>query len=474
MSIQATKKIFGAMLVAMILAAFPVSAQEVNIDASKLLSRAEIAFSPRSGSFEEGSNFQVPILVNTKNRSINGIEVRVNFDASKLSIVNQTGGISIIGVWVEPPKYDNTKGTASYVGVIPGGITTSSGLVGTITFKAKASGLANVSFASTTKILLNDGLGTETIVDLGRASYSILPKAPEGVEVFSETHPIQSNWYNNNSPVVSWVRDTGVAGFSFEFDNKPNTIPDNTIDSDETTKSFDSLKDGLWYFHIKAIKNNVWGTTGHFLVRIDTAPPAEFKPKVEYLVAAVILTERTLVSFFTTDNLSGVNHYEVGIIDKNQPLTESPVFLDAESPFQVPLRENGNMEVIVRAIDNAGNVRDESVPVKKPFVITRFVTDYIVYILGGIILIGFVMLVLHYLMRHHIVRIIKRVRRAVKNEEAEETEVKIEPMVETKAEIKTPPEPPHEVEYTKEDYFNPLPPPPKINENHDNYIDKLN
>ena len=401
-----------------------VSAQTVNVDASKLLAKAEINFSPRSGSFEEGSTFQVPILVNTKNRSINGLEIRINFDSSKLSIINQTGGVSIIGVWVEPPKYDNTKGTASYVGVIPGGIVTQSGLVGTITFKAKSTGVANVSIASNSKILLNDGLGTETIAEYGRASYTLLGKAPEGVQIFSETHPAQTNWYTNNSPIISWLKDAGVTGFSFELDNKPNTVPDSVVDTIESTTAFNDLADGLWYFHIKAIKGNVWGATGHFLVRIDTAPPAGFTPVADYLMAAVIASNRTLVSFFTTDNLSGVNHYEVGIIDKNQPLTESPVFVEAESPFQVPLQADGKLEVIVRAVDNAGNVRDESVSVEAPWVISKFIQDYLVYILGGIILLGFVMLIMHYMFGHHVIRVLRRARQMINNEKEEP---KVEP-----------------------------------------------
>jgi hypothetical protein len=417
------KKIFYPLVFFAVTAPILATAQTVNVDASKLQSHTEISFSPRSGSFVEGSDFQVPILVNTRGRSINGVEVRINFDSSKLSITNPTSGTSIIGVWVEPPRYDNTQGTASYVGVIPDGITTQAGLVGTITFKAKQVGRAIVSVSSRSKILLNDGLGTETIVDYGRAEYTILAKAPEGVQIYSETHPIQSDWYNNNTPVVSWVKDAGVAGFSFEIDSKPNTIPDNTEDTAETTKSFEKLSDGLWYFHIKAIKNNVWGSTGHFLLRIDTAPPAEFTPEVNYLVAAVILTERTLVSFFTTDNLSGVDHYEVGIIDKSQPLTESPVFVEAESPFQVPLTANSKLEVIVRAVDKAGNVRDEAASVKIPFVITKFLGDYLTYILVGIILLGLIMLILHYLFGHHIIRTIKKVKEIMQKEEKAESRV---------------------------------------------------
>jgi Cohesin domain len=410
-----------AFLVFFLIGSF-VNAQTINIDVTKLLSHTEISFSPRSGSFVEGSTFEVPILLNTKNRSINGIEVRVNFDKNKLSIINQTGGTSIIGVWVEPPRFDNTEGTASYVGVVPNGIITGAGLVGTITFKAKTPGNAIVSFNSNSKVLLNDGLGTETQVDLGRANYTILTKAPEGVQIFSETHPVQLDWYNNNTPVLSWIKDPGVAGFSFVLDDKPNTIPDNIIGTQETTKTFEKLPDGLWYFHIKANKGGMWGTTGHFLMRIDTAPPAEFKPEINFLVAAAILTDRTLVSFFTTDNLSGIDHYEVGVIDKNQPPTESPVFVQAESPFQVPLNTGGKLQVIVRAIDKAGNVRDESIDVQVPFVITKFIQDYLVYILIGIILLGLVILILHYLVGHHIIRYIGRIRQILKKEKIEEAE----------------------------------------------------
>lgn len=414
------KKILFGVIFSLFFVSFSLNAQTINVDASKLLAHSEVYLSPRSGSFVEGSTFQVPIFVNTKGKSVNGIEVRINFDKNKLAITNPTGGVSIIGVWVEPPGYDNTQGTASYVGVVPNGITTEAGLVGTITFKVLATGRAVVSVSSRSKILLNDGMGTETILDLGRAEYTLLPKAPEGVQVYSETHPVQSDWYNNDSPVLSWIKDTGVTGFSFEIDNKPATIPDNNIDTEDTIKSYENLEDGLWYFHIKAIKNGVWGTTGHFLTRIDTAPPAEFTPEANYLLAASIFSERTLVSFFTTDNLSGVDHYEVGVIDKNQPTTESPVFIESSSPFQVPLSVNGKLQVIVRAVDKAGNVRDESIDVRSQNKYVHFFKSYLVYILLGIILLSFIILVMHYIFGHHIIRHIKQLSRLIKKEEAEE------------------------------------------------------
>ncbi len=415
------RRFFSRIIILAILAlTFPVGyrtlAQTIKIDASKLIARVELSISLRSASFVEGSTFEVPILIDTKGVSINGIDIKVNFDKDKLEIVRPSSNQSIIGIWVEPPSYDNTRGVASYVGVIPNGIKTSSGSVGTITFRAKKIGKAVVSINANSKVLLNDGQGTEALVDLGRSEYTILPKAPEGVKIFSETHPFQSEWYNNDSPTVFWDKDPGVGGFGYVLDDKPLTIPKNTLILNEVTKSFQNLDDGLWYFHIKANKNGAWGTTGHFLMRIDTAPPADFKPEVNYLLAAIGFSERVLVSFFTTDNLSGVDHYEVGVIDKDQPATASPVFVQADSPFQVSLTSN-NLNVIVRAVDKAGNIRDVSTDVGAPPSPGKFIEENLVYILFAIILAGLVGLAFHYLVGHHIIRYFRKAVELVETEE---------------------------------------------------------
>lgn len=391
--------------------------QTIQVNASQLIPRVEVSFAPQSGTFVEGSTFQVPILINTKGTSINGIDLKVHFDADKLSIVQPSNGKSIIGVWVEPPAYDNSRGTASFVGVIPNDITTSSGLVGTFTFVAKSAGKAVINFKSNSAILVNDGLGSTAATNFGRAEYDIIPKPPEGVIIYSSTHPSQDTWYNNKNPFFTWEKGSGVAGFSYVLDNKPSTIPENQILTTETSKAYQDLSDGLYYFHVKAIKNGAWGTTGTFLVRIDTTPPAEFKPRAEYVVAAVIAVERTLLSFFTTDNLSGVDHYEIGIIDKSQPATESPVFTVSESPFQVPLVGPAKLRVVVRAFDKAGNVRDESIDVQAPFVISQFISDYSTYILLGIILLAAFMLLIHYLFGHKLLAHLRRALVIVKKEE---------------------------------------------------------
>ena len=364
--------------------------------------KATLFLSPRIETVLVGSTFDVSVLLDTYNNSINTVELNLKFPSNKLIIVKPSGAKSFFSVWFESPTYSNTEGRLNLTGGIPKGISTESGLVTTITFKAKVTGRAVVEVLPSSKVLANDGLGTNILSGFGRGIYTLNPKPPEGVRVFSETHPFEDKWYNNNNPVLTWEKDMGITDFSFELDNKPLTIPDNEPDSQDTITFYKNVADGLWYFHIKAEKNGIWGSATHFLLHIDTTPPNRFKPKVEILTAATVIN-RALVSFFTTDSLSGVDHYEVGIIDKTKSPLESPVFVEAESPYQLPTFISGNLRVIIRAMDGAGNVRDESVDAYVPF------STKLVFVILA------VLLVVIYYFRHEVIIYIRKVFRKINN-----------------------------------------------------------
>src|SRR3989338_2562679 len=135
-------------------------AQSTNIDGLKLVPRAEVYLLPRTGSFTEGSTFDVPVFINTNKARIKNLEIKINFDKDKLTIIQPSGGISIVGVWDESPSYDNLLGTVSYIGTIPDGIVTESGLVGNVTFKAIGTGQAKITIDSSSKVILDDNIGT--------------------------------------------------------------------------------------------------------------------------------------------------------------------------------------------------------------------------------------------------------------------------------------------------------------------------
>ncbi|MFH1759197.1 MAG: cohesin domain-containing protein [Patescibacteria group bacterium] len=222
-------------------------------------SGATLSISPASGTVLYNSTFEASIYMDTRGESINAVELNLKFPPDKLSIIKPSGGESFFSIWPEVPVYSNTDGTVKLVGGIPNGIITESGLITTITFKAKQTGQATIEILPSSKVLANDGRGTDVLARSGRGTFTIKPRPPGGVKVFSETHPFEDQWYNNNNPIFTWEKDAGVTDFSFVLDNKPQTIPDNNTNNQDTIKAYEELDDGLWYFHVKAKKRRYLG-----------------------------------------------------------------------------------------------------------------------------------------------------------------------------------------------------------------------
>ncbi len=402
------KKIFTLfLLIGFILVSHLTYAEDsLDYNAENLLPKAEIFINPSNAEFLVGSTFDVPIYIDTKGNSINTVNVKLSFDATRLSIVKPSGGKSILGIWLEPPSYDNKKGTASFMGVVPKGIVTSSGLIATVTFKAIATGNSSIGFSNYSSANLNDGIGSNVILSLGRAIYKINPKIPEGVMIYSGTHPFQDRWYNNSSPFLSWDNVEGLNGFNYLLDSNPNTIPSTEIKDSNTFISYENLKDGIWYFHVRSNINGIWGNTSHFQIKVDTNPPAFFPTIVDKLKDG-ISSKKYLVSFMTTDALSGLNHYEVGVLDKSDSEVSSPVFIQSESPYLISNSEK-NTRVMIRAFDNAGNMREVSADIYPGVTLVIALKKYALYLFMLITFMLILELILHYLFGHHILNHIKR------------------------------------------------------------------
>ena len=326
---------------------------------------ASLYLSPNSGTFYIGSTFDVSIFLNTGGENVNAVQVDLKFDPKKLQIASPTAGKSFISVWISQPTYSNIKGTASFQGGMPSpGINTSAGLVSTITFRVIAPGETIISFLDSSRVLLDDGKGTDILTSRGRGVYTLCIPPPEGPKVFSSTHPDQNKWYKNNNPTFSWEKEEGVTDFSYSIDFDSQGIPDNISEGDQTSISYSALEDGIWYFHVKAKKAEVWGGTSHYLVQIDSTPPASFIPEVSPSLRTSVF--QPVISFITTDALSGFDHFEIKVIDITPRREEKEVafFVEAASPYKLPLLPVGKYMVVVRTFDKASNWRDESVKIE--------------------------------------------------------------------------------------------------------------
>jgi len=318
---------------------------------------ASLYLAPSQGSFLVGSTFSISIYVNTKGNEINVVELDLKFPPDILQVTSPTAGESFVSEWLTPPSYSNTGGTVSFKGGIPEGIVATAGLVSTITFRAKASGQAKVEFLDSSRVLLADGKGTPVFTTNISGVYEILIPPPEGPKITSTTHPDPEIWYSDPDPSFSWGKKEGVTDFSYSFSQNPKETPDIISEGDFAFKSYEGISDGVWYFHLRQKENGVWGKTSHASVRIDTTPPKRFEPRAEVYSG--------FVYFETQDVHSGIDHYEISAINLTQTPTPAPFFVEASSPYKIPYEETGRYQVIIRAMDRAGNLEEVEIKFQK-------------------------------------------------------------------------------------------------------------
>lgn len=339
---------------------------------------ASLYFSPNGGTFFVGSTFDVSIFVNTGGNDINAVKIDLKFDPKKIQIASPTAGKSFISVWIAQPTYSNIDGKASFQGGMPSpGINTSAGLVSTVTFRVVAPGETSVYFLESSKILLDDGKGSNVLTSLSKGVYALTIPPPEGPKIFSSTHPDQNKWYRNNNPTFSWEKEPLVTAFSYNVSQSFYDEPDNISEGNHTSISFTDLKDGIWYFSVKARKDGVWGGVSRYIVQIDATPPAIFEILFEPILKSVVsISREPIIRFITTDALSGIDHYEFRHIDLTGEEKEEGFFIEVSGPYKLPTLSLGEHDILVRAFDMAGNWRDsakklEVIPIDRLIYVTK-------------------------------------------------------------------------------------------------------
>lgn len=338
----------------------------------KAKAAASIYVAPPSGTFTLGNTFTVSIYVNTGGQSINALETNLTFPPDKLQVVSPTAGKSFIQVWVAQPSYSNLDGTIKFQGTIPTpGINTEAGLISTVTFRVKSIGTAALKILDSSRVLLNDGLGTDVLGQTTDGIYYLTLPLPQGPIVTSRTNPDQEKWYNVKTVSLEWTAPLDIEGYSYILDQDPAGEPDNISEGFKTRVAYNNLADGAYYFHIKSLRQGAWGGVTDYIIRVDNTPPAAFK--INFSPGSRTSNHRPIVDFVTTDATAGVDHYELKLISLDLPAAlvgqnNTPFFIEASSPYARALGE-GRYDVIVRAYDGAGNYyqAEGRLAITKPF-----------------------------------------------------------------------------------------------------------
>ena len=332
------------------------------VEAAPDITAASLFVGPATGFYTVGSTFTVSLFLNTGGQAVNAIEANLHFPPDKLQVVTPSTGKSLIQVWVDQPSYSNTEGTLRFQGAIPTpGINTQSGMISTVTFRIKQTGVATVKILDTSRVLLNDGKGTDILGERTSGIYELILPPPAGPLVTSPTHPDQTKWYNTNTVGLSWTKDADGRGFSYVLNDSPIDTPDDISEGLKTNISYKDLADGITYFHIKSLGVDSWGGVTHYAINIDKTPPADF----QVVISPGERTSRKqpIFDLATTDAVSGVNHYEFKIIPLDEKArkvlgadnnTDTPFFIEVNPPYYREL-DMGRYEVVARAYDGAGN-----------------------------------------------------------------------------------------------------------------------
>ncbi len=327
---------------------------------------ATLSLDPPAGTFTVGGTFEARLVLDSEGEPVNALDVVIQFPPDKLQAVSPSIGRSVIETWLRQPTIDNAAGVIRLQGGIPGGITTSGSVIASVTFRARQSGQALLRIADRSRVLKHDGSGTDVLRNTRSALYALTLPPPAGPIVVSSSHPDQDRWYAQSSALFSWTdrNEETAEGYSYVLDGEPLTLPDNISEGTRRSVRYGDLPSGTHYFHIKALHGGIWGGTTHVTVNIDTDPPAAFPIRV---VPANRTTSKTLfVEFKTTDRHSGLDRYEYAIIPLSPPGEDqaeggnvSPLFVETAGDLRELKLELGTYDIVARAYDKAGNVREE-------------------------------------------------------------------------------------------------------------------
>jgi hypothetical protein len=367
----------------------------VNLSPAKQVKAAgaSLFFTPSAGTFVIGDKFTITVKAFVGGASINAAEGLINFDKNRLEVAGVSDGGSIFSLWTTQPNFSNSGGTVSFGGGIQSpGFSGQQGKVISISFKAKAVGSALVRFSSGA-ILANDGNGSNILESMGSANFNIVPKeaAPtidntagdqlssasstvakagskiEPMEklaageegdgylktyITSPTNGDQNRWLNNNDVQLQWAVPQGATVMSIalnkDYKGEPPAKPQPLL----TDKAFENLADGIWFFHLRFYDGQKWGSVNHYRLLIDTGRPQPLNIAVRQPDANSL----PKLYFKTSDQVSGVDHYEVYVNsfeDKEISLPED----EAASELSVQLAnlEYGRHTALIKVIDQAGN-----------------------------------------------------------------------------------------------------------------------
>jgi len=316
---------------------------------------------PQSQDVYSDGTFVADVWVDTEGKSINAIDAALEYPKNLIDVIDISDGNSIISFWIEKPRNEDSKERIIFIGGTPKGFS-GQGIIFRIIFKSKpdSHGSGELGFSDETKVLLNDGSGTEDTMKLISGDFNIVKKPADLPFIISKTHPDQNMWYRNRILDLHWDLQNG-AEYSYLLSKDPIAEVDEIKDAPEGNMawmgdmSYNGLSDGIYYFHLKQkLSGKSWSEKITFRAMIDATGPEKFIPEITEIEGKKYLI------FNAPDSASGISRYEVkeertrNLIEKLFRKADNRDFEEGQSPYL--LRDQSlASEIIIKATDKAGN-----------------------------------------------------------------------------------------------------------------------
>ena len=320
-----------------------------------------IKFEPESDVLDRLFEKRIAIKILTGGEAINAVEVVANYDPKAVEVLDiiTTNSFCRQDLFITK-TIDNENGIVDIACGLPNpGFSKPNGIVAELLIQPLKSGQLSLRFGDETKVLANDGLGTNVLRLAIDGSYNIVSYDDQQniggpLTVYSYTHPNSERWYKRKNVQFSWS-DIKGATYRYALNNIPDFIPGEENMTSENSLSFDVDKDGIFYFHLLPEKDGNTGTIMHYKIMIDSTPP--LIPIIQTSHKNIEPGEMVRFDFSGEDELSGI---QKGFYVK----FDDGIFLPVAPPLYMPFLSAGRHFVTIRAFDKAGNFNDAMVEIK--------------------------------------------------------------------------------------------------------------
>lgn len=320
-------------------------------------------------SYSLGETFTATITVNPEGTPINAANALLRFDPSALQVLSLSKESSAFSVWSAQPVFSNEAGTITFAGGTPESIAYEAPII-TVTFRVLQEKDGVLTFEQAA-IFAADGSGNNVIEDAHGLHYSATAvpndapvsddeeQQPMGALVPSITSvdfSDQEKWYNRTDGTFAWNLPAAVTAVAVEVSTSSVHEPMDVLRPPEASYALEdgALEEGIQYLHVQFKDETLWGAVATHKLKIDNTAPEAFT------LALVQNDSEPLpqLSFSTTDELSGIDHYEV-TFSNSMPIVVFPE--QAGEGFVMPNLQPGAYKVVATAVDKAGN-RGTSTP----------------------------------------------------------------------------------------------------------------